>query len=387
MDRRGQSDELPDAEFSNPFADEEPQKETVLTIRTTTLDTERFPDLENVQSVVLKDGPRVQKTGTYWAIRSRNTGSPKPPQLAIKTYLKRKDGSVVKDKSHSVTLTGAEDDEIQKLLDFLLLVHGGSEVKSSKDCVIRVPEGTVNAELLQELAQHLTAPEQGKVLADVLERAARDRGLFQVVLDRAARDPQLFAEAVAALNLARYKSALDEMKRLIQTNAREPKFQQLLEDNPWMFGSEYSERLDGRKLTRDEQQDFLLVRTTDGYVELVEIKTPLGDVRLFNYDSSHDCWYPCAEVTKVVAQVEKYLEEIDSDRYRIKAKDHIDPAKIRAKIIIGRDGDDAQRQALRRHNGHLHRIEVITFDQLVRIAERVLGYLDSALRLPSEALS
>ncbi len=42
-----------------------------------------------------------------------------------------------------------------------------------------------------------------------------------------------------------------------------------------MFGSEYSELLDRRRITRDEQADFLLRRTTDGYIELIEIKTPL----------------------------------------------------------------------------------------------------------------
>lgn len=31
---------------------------------------------------------------------------------------------------------------------------------------------------------------------------------------------------------------------------------------------------------------------------------------------------------------------------------------------VGRDVDDGQRQALRRFNGHPHRIEVLTFDHL-----------------------
>jgi hypothetical protein len=39
-----------------------------------------------------------------------------------------------------------------------------------------------------------------------------------------------------------------------------------------MFGSEYSERLENRVLTRGSQQDFVLRRTSDGYIELEEIK-------------------------------------------------------------------------------------------------------------------
>jgi hypothetical protein len=49
--------------------------------------------------------------------------------------------------------------------------------------------------------------------------------------------------------------------------------------------------------------------------------------------------------------------------------------KIRAKVIIGRDGDQHQQKALRRLNGHLHRIEIMIFDQLLRIAQNVLNYL------------
>lgn len=90
-----------------------------------------------------------------------------------------------------------------------------------------------------------------------------------------------------------------------------------------------------------------------------------------------------AELSKVIGQVEKYLEKLDAARNSILANDHEDTAKVRAKVIIGRDGDEHQRQALRRFNGHLHRIEILTFDQLPRIARRVLQYLENAMNPPS----
>jgi hypothetical protein len=71
---------------------------------------------------------------------------------------------------------------------------------------------------------------------------------------------------------------------------------------------------------------------------------------------------------------------LDADRNQIIARDKEDTLKIRAKLIIGRDGDEAQQHALRRLNGHLHRIEVLTFDQLLRIAQNVLNYLERAIR-------
>jgi hypothetical protein len=143
-----------------------------------------------------------------------------------------------------------------------------------------------------------------------------------------------------------------------------------------MFGSEYSERLDRRIWVRDTQQDFVLRRTADGFIEVVEIKTPLVGRDLLRYDPSHKSFFAGPELSSVIGQVQKYIEDLDTDRTKIIAFDYEDTNKIRAKIIIGHDGSAEHQQALRRFNGHLHRIEVLTFDQLARIAGRVVSYLE-----------
>jgi hypothetical protein len=120
----------------------------------------------------------------------------------------------------------------------------------------------------------------------------------------------------------------------------------------------------------------VLRRTMDGYIELVEIKTPLEGRPLFRFDHSHQSHCAGSALSEVIGQVQKYLEDIDASRYEIRFRDNEDPNKVRAKIIIGRDIDEPQRQALRRFNGHLHRIEVLTFDQLFRKAGQVVAYLE-----------
>jgi hypothetical protein len=119
----------------------------------------------------------------------------------------------------------------------------------------------------------------------------------------------------------------------------------------------------------------MLHRTTDDYLELIEIKTPLGSKPPFIEDSSHDCLYPRRELSAVLGQVTHYLEKLDATRHTIRSEDGEDVNKICAKIVIGRDGDAEQIAVLRRFNGHLHRIEILTFDQLVRIARRVLAFM------------
>ncbi len=170
---------------------------------------------------------------------------------------------------------------------------------------------------------------------------------------------------------------MNALRSLVEARpaAREEEFQKLLARHPWMFGSEYSELLHRRSWTRDENQDYVLLRTTDGYVEVIEIKTTLDGAPLFRHDPSHDAHYPSAPLATVLGQVMKYVERLDAERNSIRANDAEDFNKVRAKVVTGRDGDAAQRAALRRLNGHLHRVEVLTFDQLLRIAENVLGYL------------
>jgi len=167
--------------------------------------------------------------------------------------------------------------------------------------------------------------------------------------------------------------AFAQLEKYIRADSEEKVFQKLLTENQWMFGSEYSELLDRRKWTRDEQQDFMVRRSADGYVEMVEIKTSLSGKPLFNYDRPHKAYYPGSDLSKAIGQVINYLEKLDGDRHAIKSGIGEDVDKIRAKIIIGRDGDLDQQKALRRLNGHLHRIEILTYDQLLRVAKRSLA--------------
>lgn len=258
----------------------------------------------------------------------------------------------------------------------------GSIPKETADfVVVTAPKGESDRAALLKLLNDLSTRGKIDVLADVLENVRLDMDILPELLERAAKDPMLFIEAAAALNLATYKSAVEELRMLINDNSvGERSFQNLLSENPWMFGSEYSELLDRRRWTRDEEQDFVVRRTTDNYIELIEIKTPLRGRPLFRHDQSHNTFYPGMDLSKVLGQVENYIEKIDRSRDAILANDGEDTTKIRAKIIIGQDNDQDQQEALRRFNGHLHRIEILTFDQLLKIAQRVLNYLEGVLR-------
>jgi hypothetical protein len=367
---------------SNPITSQDTGS-TPFTVMAKSVDVTKKPDLDSVRTTVLREGKKRCKVAKHTRIRDRHTGQIHHETLSIQTLRLDTNNPFKGDLKHSIMLSSEDGkDEIQQLVDFVNVCRSGAlPTTTGKHIVAPAPQKKDDEQTLIDLLGRLQDSGGYNIIADVLKQATQDKRLFDLLLERAAKAPQLFAEAAAALNLVTYKNAIGNLKSLIERDGvREAQFQELLAENPWLFGSEYSALLDRRRWTRDEQQDFVVRRTADNYIELIEIKTPLAGNPLFQHDRSHDSYYPGAELSKVVGQVQKYVERLDADRNAILANDGEDTSKIRAKVIIGRDGDRLQQQALRRFNGHLHRIEVLTFDQLLRIAQNVLNYLEGALR-------
>jgi len=337
------------------------------------------PDMRMVDSLILKDGPRAHKVATHWVIVDRHTKEVHHHAVRLSTYTRLKAGWVVEDE-HSVTIDDAKADEITALATFLATVKNVAIPEGPGDyIVVPVTREHVADGSIRQLLGVLSANGKAEVLAQSLAAVQGDPEALQALVQSALADPQASMRAAAALKAASVLQTRQKLEELIEANAREGDFQTLLTDNPWIFGSEYSELLDRRNWTRDEQHDFVLRRTVDGYLEIIEIQTPLEGKPLFLVDRSHGTLYPRSELSSVLAQVMQYLEELDAHRFGIQSKDAEDVCKIRAKIIIGRDGDADQVAALRRWNGHLHRVEVLTFDQLVRIAHQVTLSLEHVM--------
>ena len=105
----------------------------------------------------------------------------------------------------------------------------------------------------------------------------------------------------------------------------------------------------------------------------------------FVHDVGRDAYYPSAKLSPVIGQVMRYIEEVERNGDSILAKDKDDTLKIRARANVGRDHTD-ERAALRNLNAHLHRIEIITFDWLIRIGERVMAIFEMPGHMPEDAL-
>lgn len=333
-------------------------------------DSYRNPQVGNVSQVVLKEGPKAFRIATVFEILDPKTEQFHHYSLRLDHIDRRKGGWFAKpEKSFR-----CDDDEIEKLVLFLTALDGGRLKGRSGDLHL------IDAQDYEHLANILGAldrlPTHDRL--ELTKRLLTDfsgegPSLVEFVQAFEHARPDLVSTIAAAARLVEYETAIKKLEDLIQASGtKEQELQEHLEAHPWMFGSEYSELLQRRRWTRDDNLDYMLRRTVDGFLEVVEIKRPISTA-LFNHDPSHDSYYPAAPLSKVLGQALRYIEEIDRKRDAILAEDSEETLKVRARIIIGRDGDDIQRKCLRSLNSHLSRIEILTFDQLVRIARRVVS--------------
>ena len=331
------------------------------------------PNVRTITQAVLKDGPRAFKIATLLEVINPQSGEFHHYSLKIDHIDKTKAGWFAKPEK-SVRLEGKEPDEIEKLYLFLHAAYNDEfEDKSGELHLISSTDYAKLENLLNAIPNiadtdklHLI----GTLLSQLDDSSSNLTYFVNIFKESNAETLKYIA---AASRIVEYSSSLNVLKELVRNPATDEKtFQKHLENSPWMFGSEYSELLPRKTWTRDDRLDYMLRKTVDDYLEIVEIKTAFQE-QLFLHDTSHDSYYPSAKLSPVIGQVTRYIEEVERKRDFILAEDGTDTLKIRARVIVGRDGSQKHQAALRNFNAHLHRIEIITYDQLIKIAERVLS--------------
>lgn len=351
-----------------PLPPESTIQDVLVRIRNAT----RNPNVGRTEQVILKEGPKAFRLATLIEILNPQSKQTHHHVLKLESVDRNKEGWFYKPEK-SLSLEGQDqNNEIDRLFQFLK-AHLDGKLNSSGELHILNSAEYNKLERLVDLVPSLASPDMVELVKLIVPRIKDSAAYFpDFVTAFQESDEQTVKHLATAARLVQYTKAVDRLSNLIAEGiAPEQTYQQLLSANPWMFGSEYSELLDRRTYTRDDNLDFMLRRTSDDYVELIEIKTPFSEP-LFIHDASHDSYHPSSKLSPVLGQVMRYISEIERTRDHILVKDGLDTLKVRARIIVGRDGSAEHRQALRTLNGHLHQIEVITYDQLMRIAKRVL---------------
>ena len=248
--------------------------------------------------------------------------------------------------------------------NFWLLVEYIYSLKS-----VDVPKGRLRAisgteaDLLQQVK--LSQPFVQKVLHTF------DTPEAQELLIQAKQDDvnNLFA----SVKQAKRKKAIKDADSLLASSASEHELELWIKENDWVFGVEYVRRLNATRIGLHEDAD-LLVESLDGYADLIELKKA-SVFPLFNYDPSHNCYYPAATLAQVIGQTINYLRLMEANQAVLKSEDGLEVLKPRAKIVIGRSSqfrDEKEKNALRTLNDTLHNIEIITYDEIMARAHRIV---------------
>ncbi len=343
-----------------------------LQITVSNLTSDQQPDLESVKTFVLHEGPIVTKVARFWDIRS-STGEVRHSSFKFETLRRTKERGWELELHHSFSSSDKSDAEaVEKPQMIFPSMNSLNEIGN----FIMFDSEGIDLEKLSEVLKIVSKTgKQSEFFSKFLEWIQVDPQA-QLLLTQLLSDDQHISQSLfAALNFRRYRKSLTRFQEMVEENLPEQDYQKFLEENYWLFGSEYSELLEERILVRGQQLDFPLRRTVDGYLEVIEIKRPLGRRSGFSQDGSHNPLYPRAEIYRSVSQVLSYLSALKADNYRILKENRIDVTGVRGKVVIGRDGSDEEEEARKLFNDDSRSVEVMSFDSLIRMGERVLDIM------------
>ena len=144
---------------------------------------------------------------------------------------------------------GCKDEEIEKLRAFLETFKD-ADAPGEYSVIEGRPSPSLQ-ELLKLLGE-LDSPNLVGVISVLAERSED----LQTLPPLGERDNRRMV--ASALRASHRMTALNELRRLITENAEEEKFQMLLDNNWWMLGGQYIEKIPKRHWTDEETLDMML---------------------------------------------------------------------------------------------------------------------------------
>jgi hypothetical protein len=183
-----------------------------------------------------------------------------------------------------------------------------------------------------------------------------------------------------AIELRRQRAVTKEFERLIlDPNSVEQDLQTVVEANWWLLGANYVGKVDRRNFTVLDQYDLVLVRT-DGVAHVIELKRA-NVPRVVRTHRAH-----CSvgsEVNLAVNQAMNYLRALDEQAHMILVEFGVKCRRAQATVIIGHPDHNGQvdvtatqfHEAMRTFNGHLSRIEVLSYADVLATANNSIAAL------------
>jgi hypothetical protein len=214
------------------------------------------------------------------------------------------------------------------------------------------------------------------------ENAAQIRALFslpdkQRLIQFILSNDVIPEDLAAGLQQARRVRAIKQFEVMLEEDKKEHVWQDWFQKNSWVLGSEFVRILDERHIDVQNISDFLM-EAYDGFLDIVEIKRPEGDLRFWATALDHGNYIPSSDLTKAITQSSRYIYEVEREANSVKFLErvgHIKTVKPRCILIFGRsnDWDSHQVEAYRIMNAGFHNLTLMTYDHVLGRAKRIIG--------------
>lgn len=204
----------------------------------------------------------------------------------------------------------------------------------------------------------------------------RDLGISdEEVVIKLSESGILTDNLVVAITAAKRNDAVREFEEAIDTQMQESFWQEWFNKNKWVLGSEYLNILPERDIDVNDIADYL-VRSIDGFLDVVEIKKP--NLPFWTKPDSHGNLCPTAALTAAITQCLNYLYRIELQSNSVDFFERVDGTKTvkpQCMLVYGRSNDwgEDEYKALRILNAAYHQLHIITYDQLLIRAKQLLG--------------
>lgn len=213
---------------------------------------------------------------------------------------------------------------------------------------------------------------------------------------------QELAQEKAIFQLSTLETYADDLEKKIKKSVEKPTkdegvWQTYIKEHITNLREEYLnkvEKLNVGVVERGSFPDFLLL-TQDNFLDVLEIKTP--NTPLVVYDSKHDNYFLSSDVSKAVAQAEKYIEQVSRKSLEIEtylSRTYRMPFGVvrpGALILIGsEDGllkqknPDQAKADFRRLRGSFKEVKIITYTELLSGLRNRIGVLKKFIKQPTK---
>lgn len=306
---------------------------------------------------VLRNKPTVITRAVFWSI-PHDSGK-EDISLKIGRYKKSKEipGEETPENPQPKSELTLDDEEFKNLIDFLREHYEPFRQGVKAFIPLNKPFDESNATQIRKLFS----------LSD-------KRRLIEFILSNDVIPEDL----EIGLQQARRVRAIKQFETMLKQDLNErDHWQDWFQRNSWVLGSEFVRVLDERRIDAHNISDFLM-EAYDGFLDIVEIKRPEGQLRFWETSLDHGNYVASPDLTKAITQASRYIYEVEREANSVKFLErvgHVKTIKPRCVLIFGRSHDwkSDQVEAYRIMNAGFHNLTIMTYDHVLDRAKRIVG--------------